>query len=263
MRPKLEFMIETDTQTQLPLPTLLSRLSCSDLRPSPSVNYLFSQLVGLSLTDIDPTIHQRILARKLAAAGEFELEKSWAERIMNGESLDGFPYLDNYQALAEHEYAALMRHASRTDSWAFVGSGPLPLSQLLFERMHGGVHTYVERDPAAHHRGAMLTAALGADVDRHHILADAQDCDYADHDIVLMAALVGDDDVEKQKILQRIAGSMKPGALLAARSVPYDGRTLLYPRLTTLPSGVTLLEETSPPEGVINSLVIMRVNERS
>lgn len=255
-------MIDIDISPTLPLPALLSELSRADLAPSPRTNHLFSELVKLSMGSVEATEQQRKLAREIASAGESQLEMHWAQRIMEGYSIEAFPYVQNYMMLVEHEYGELMKHAEQSAAWAFVGSGPLPLSQILFERLHGGQHAYIENDPDAHHLGAFVASALGSPgVSRAHELIDAINHDYADYDIVLVAALVGKDDAEKRLVLEWIVDSARPGTIIAARSVPDDGRTLLYPRLASCPAGVTFLAETDPPKGVINSLVVMRVDE--
>jgi hypothetical protein len=95
--------------------------------------------------------------------------------------------------------------------------------------------------------------------------ADAADHDYADADAVVIAALVGATSAEKLQLLGQIAGTLAPGILLAARSVPDDGRQLLYPRIdpAVAATTVTVLGEWVPPPGVINSLLLLTAGDRA
>jgi hypothetical protein len=75
-----------------------------------------------------------------------------------------------------------------------------------------------------------------------------------------VAALAGADTPAKLRILSQVARSGHADILLAARSVPPDGRRLLYPMLEehTLTAGLgwPLKEHWQPCPPVINSLLI-------
>ncbi len=117
------------------------------LAPEPATNELFGRLVALAVDPAaardadavlgDPTV-ARLLAslRHLCADGEFELERSWARRVVDhpdpGAELARFPYHQNYGDLTrlEHHTVAGLT-ASPVRRVLFIGSGPLPLTSLL------------------------------------------------------------------------------------------------------------------------------------
>lgn len=240
---------------------IIDQLRTTSLEPSDTVNALFRQLVNLSLTSLhlkESTLRE---ARSLASEGESKLEHHWAERIINNpRELDNFPYLDNYLELAQHEYEALKAQDKVTaeGNWAFIGSGPLPLSAIFLERLHGSASfTYIDASEEANRLGKAVATTLGGHKERRFITQDVRELSYEEYDVIIMAALVGQTEAEKHDALNHIAVSCKPDALVAARSVPNDGRTLLYPRLQQVPAVYELIAETVPPTGIINSLVML------
>jgi hypothetical protein len=245
---------------------VVAELERTDLRPGPVVDSLFARLVALAL-DL-PADHPvlrcgPVLARvrDLAARGESELEAHWAARVRSDPGLlREFPYLGNYLRLARGEWRSMLAACGRRPrSLAFVGSGPLPLSALIIGRLAPDVAvTCVDRDVAAVALGrgvARLGCGPGAAQVRF-VAAEADQVDYSPFDVVVLAALVGATAEQKAAVLGRVAASMRPGALLTVRSVPADGRLLLYPRVEVrdLPATVRPVGEWHPPRGVVNSL---------
>ncbi|HXH04933.1 MAG TPA: nicotianamine synthase family protein [Candidatus Nitrosotenuis sp.] len=245
------------------LPHVISLLSHTDLEPSPYVDRLFGNLVALAMAEtLDSSEQDCATARKIAAIGECRMETHWAKRItQDSKELSNFTYVENYMDLAAHEYGELIEHGAVGDRWAFVGSGPLPLSHIFFERLHGrGTFTYIDSDNDALCHGAEVAQALNGDkLDRVFTCAQAKDIDYSDFDVVIVAALVGEDNPTKVSLLKTIAKSASSHTIIAARSVPTAGRTLLYPQLQSVPNELDVLGVTCPPPDVINNLVIMRL----
>lgn len=243
-----------------------------DLRPGPEVDELFGRLVRLVLTAPAETVpavlndveiqHLAPRLRALCARGESELEHAWADRIIAGrpprEELARFPYVGNYRQLSRMEIGILASALPRrVRSLAFVGSGPLPLSSLyLAGELDASVDNY-DRDPAALDAGARVAAALGyGELGFHE--ADVLDADLSGYDVVVLAALVGDTLEAKRRILARLAATMRPGAILLARSAR-GLRTLLYPPIDrTALDGFEPLTEVHPVNDVINSAILAR-----
>lgn len=246
--------------------------SFPDLRPGPDVDGAFGRLVRLVLTapdEIAPAVladpEVRAVAprlRALCARGEGELERAWARRIGAAgaprEELARFPYVDNYRQLSRMEIgilASALRRPAR--SLAFVGAGPLPLSAMLLAGELDVPVDNVDRDPVAVTEGARVASALGyADFRFHQV--DVLDADLSGHDVVVLAALVGESAADKRRIMGHLAGSMAPGAILLARSAR-GLRTLLYPELDlTAFGGFELLTVVHPVNDVVNSAVLAR-----
>jgi hypothetical protein len=248
--------------------------NCPDLSPGPRVNELFGRLVELVLTtpahhvrDVlaDPEIRAlRPRLRELCSRGEYELELAWARRVARSPDpvaeLALFPYMDNYRQLTRMELTALRGVASKPiRSVAFAGSGPLPLSSLLLAGELGVPVDNHDRDALAITSSRRLVEVLGPPGLRFHQM-DVCDADLSGYDVVVLAALVGDTSAEKASMLQRLATTMAPGALLLLRSA-HGMRTLLYPEVDLgLLDGFELLSVVHPEDEVINSVVVVRAH---
>jgi hypothetical protein len=240
-------------------------LEATDLRPGPVVDALFGSLVraALALPADHPGIERAgARVRDLCARGEARLESRWAHRVIaDPASLRAFPYLANYVALVRGEWEALTAALGRRPRRvAFVGSGPLPLSALLLHRLAPDVAvTCVDRDPDAVTLGCRVASSLGCDSSPAFVETEADDLDAGAFDVVVVAALVGITPAEKRAAVTALASGLGRDALLAVRSVPADGRQLLYPRLaaTDVPAGLLFVGEWIPPPPVINSLVLL------
>lgn len=242
-----------------------------DLRPDPRTNALFGDLVQAVLAAPDRQAgdiltHPDVVSRKdavrdLSARGETALEHAWAERISSAPdprtALAAFPYLDNYDRLTALEVRLLTHTAGAPTSVAVLGCGPLPLSTLGYADALGCPVIGLDRDPAAVGLARQVAARVGAARVRFE-QADAADVGLVGYDAVVLAALVGETPSAKTAILGRVAGAMRPGAMLLARSAR-GLRTLLYPPvdLTAMP-GFEVLEVVHPTDDVINSVVVAR-----
>jgi nicotianamine synthase len=241
------------------------------LRPDPRTNALFGGLVQAVLAAPDhhardvlahPDVESRRDAvRDLSARGETALEHAWAERIAAAPdpraALATFPYLDNYRRLTALEVRLLTHSGGAPTSVAVLGCGPLPLSTLGYAEALGCPVTGLDRDPAAVNLARQVAARVKSTGVRFEE-ADAADVDLMGYDAVVLAALVGDTPSGKAAILDRMAGAMRPGAMLLARSAR-GLRTLLYPPvdLGAMPR-FEVLEVVHPTDDVINSVVVAR-----
>ncbi|MCC4768691.1 methyltransferase [Methanosarcina sp. DH2] len=77
------------------------------------------------------------------------LETEHANEILAGKSpwkvLEGFPFYGNYLKLVRTEYEGL--GLKQGDRILFLGSGPLPLTLIVFLKQHGVKSTGIEQDP--------------------------------------------------------------------------------------------------------------------
>ncbi|KAL9580552.1 MAG: hypothetical protein Q9203_006257 [Teloschistes exilis] len=182
--------------------------------------------------------------RCLCSDGEFELERYWAEQVLQKESQEeavatllNFTYYDNYTDLIRMEMNALAASVTkpRLRKFAVIGSGPLPLTSICLSRLLSGqggafVHN-IDRDPWAISKSAQLCARLGYTLEQMRFqCADVHDqrLDLYGSDVVYLAGLVGITEDDKQDAISRIARQMSPGALLILRSA-HSLRGLLYP----------------------------------
>jgi nicotianamine synthase len=247
---------------------LVVALESTDLRPSARVDALFRALVAeafrlpaAELARVPADLVER--ARRVSARGEGLLETHWARRVAAGRaSLEAFPYHDHYVRLVAWERELVRRALGRDPRRAVVaGAGPLPLTALVLARLVPGlVVTCLDRDPEAVTAGARLAGRAGADPRRvTFAVGDAAGHDYGAADLVLVAALVGDTDADKRAVLRRAAETAAGTAVLAVRTVPDDGRRLLYRRVepASVPAHLPVAGEHPPPPGVVNSLLLV------
>lgn len=236
-----------------------------DLRPSPKVNALFTQLVDLVVTlpdefliDIDA---QRMM-QQIASSAETEMEIYWANEIINSpqplETFNSFPYLDNYAKLVAREIAQIEASGCQLAAQTrilMVGSGPLPMTALELMRQRSVQVDHVDISPIA----IALCQQVGRqlNIDCGHILGDGATAVLdAQYDAILIAGLAGESVEDKQAIVNNMLPALaKDGRLLlrSARGI----RSLLYPGVRANDFyGVRLLSEYHPTDDVINSVFI-------
>lgn len=247
--------------------------SLGSLEPAPVVDSLFGNLVHL-VVDLAPATHEDLLAdpivqairprlHQLCAAGETLLERRWADAVVASAdphaTLASFPYQENYRQLTLLEWHAMASVSERPPRRvAFVGSGSLPLSSLLFASTYGVTVDNIDVDGDALDRSRRVAEVLGADL-LGFCHADVRDCDGFDqYDVVVLAALVGLDHCSKRQVVRHLQQQLAPGSLLVARSA-HGARSLLYPvlDLSTL-APLELLAVLHPYSQVINSVVLAR-----
>lgn len=252
--------------------------SAADLRPCHEVNALFTELVGLCCATPPPLADSALAqlddeapaTRRLCAAGETALEEYWARRVLAADDPDvelaRFPYLDNYRELVRMELGAVIAAGGDLPRRvAVLGSGPLPLTGIVLARDYGASVLHVDRDLDSLQLGGKLTAALGVDATAAHADLDVAASDdvlraegIADCDVVVLAALVGQDAAGKRAVSARLARLLRPGTLVLARSA-VRLRSLLYPcvRAEDL-AGLRVELEVHPHSDVVNSVLVAR-----
>jgi len=258
---------------------LRTRLEAApDLRPCQEVNELFTELVGLCCST-PPQLADSALAqlgdeapmtRRLCAAGETALEQYWARRVLAAADphaeLARFPYLGNYRELVRMELGAVMAAGGeRPRRVAVLGSGPLPLTGIVLARDYGAEVLHVDRDPDSLWLGGKLTAALGLPAVTAHADLDDPGSEHVlraegigDCDVVVLAALVGQDAAGKRAVSARLARLLRPDTLVLARSA-VRLRSLLYPRVRAEDlAGLRVELEVHPHSGVVNSVLVAR-----
>jgi nicotianamine synthase len=250
------------------------------LVPEPATNELFGALVSLAIDPAaardadavlgDPAVERLLPSlRRLCAEGEFELERSWARRIVDHPDpraeLARFPYHRNYGDLTrlEHHTVAGLT-SSPVRRVLFIGSGPLPLTSLLLAERHGCEVDNLDREPDAVRLGAEVATEVGEPGLRFRFRAgdvlDGRDgYDWESYDLVYLAALAGLDPDTKRRLLGHLARRLRPGTLVLARSA-HSLRGLLYPVLdpADLP-GLRTLAVVHPYTDVVNSVVVAEV----
>ncbi len=252
---------------------VLGALAATDLAPSPRVNRGFAELVALAWqsSGTDPRRQPDLLrrARETCARGEGLLEAHWARLIVAGDAaIADFPYLDHYELLVSWEAGVARDLLGRVPASVVVtGCGPLPLTGLLLHRLlPEAVVSCVDVDPTAVALARSVLAAAGVPEGAVDVrVGSAQHHDYRGADLAVVAALVVDEAAPqspgtKHGALARAGATLAADGLLLARSVPADGRLLLYPPVTAedIPENFAVAAVREPPRPVVNSVVALK-----
>ncbi|KAH8649698.1 Nicotianamine synthase [Tricladium varicosporioides] len=271
-----------------------------DLKPSPQVNGVFGDLVGLCIEPIEEDVSNVVMSdqriagilpslRSTCSAAEYELESYWAKTIATKQILATFPYNQNYIDLTRLELSSLLAiHPNLSDirQIAFIGSGPLPLTSLqLLKELNSEAGPFSNRggkrnveilnvdfSETAIEISSSLCARLGLE---HHardmkfLHADATNLPKGllkDYDVVFLAALVGNGQEEKEAVLRKVVGELREGTLVVVRSVR-GLRGVLYPEFDVTTKGVgevlSVGAVVHPYGDVVNSVVVGRARKRN
>lgn len=247
-----------------------------DLEPGPDVNRLLSRLVRLcvevpgaagSRVVSDPAIAPLVPGlRRLCGRAEYLLERHWARSVASAGDPPGrlaaFPYRANYEQLTElelHLLAGVGCDLSRLERICFLGGGPLPLSALLLGRRLDVRIDVVDRDREASSLAEEVIGRLQLSHRLHTWTAEALEFPLvAECDVLVLAALVGDTQGDKRRLLADLAERVRPGALLVVRGA-HGLRTLLYPAVdVTDLEGWAPLALAHPFTEVVNSVLVAR-----
>ncbi|KAL3814631.1 hypothetical protein ACJIZ3_015899 [Penstemon smallii] len=258
---------------------LYERISkLENLNPSKDVDTIFTQLVHtcippypIDVTKLCPKIqHIRNKLIILCAHAEGLLEKHFSAilgAIANSNPLDHlylFPYYSNYLKLVRLEFDLLIQHCPTPTRFAFIGSGPLPLTSIILATHHltnSTFHNY-DIDGGANSMAEKLVKS-DPDLSRRMLfhtndIMDVSGSDLKEYDVVFLAALVGVDIEEKNLVIEYLAENMAPGAILMLRSA-HGARGFLYPVVEPRDlRGFEVLSVYHPTDEVINSVVIAR-----
>jgi len=249
--------------------------SQEDLKPSDTINHLFSRLVNIVLTTPD-NIAQHILENQkikgihkklqaICSQGEYELEYFWVNKLLketniNNTILRQFPYYSNYEKMAELEtYALYTCQLHNKHNILFVGSGPLPLSSMIMSDVYDLKIDNLDYNEEACSLSSKLLRQKNivrnntSEVICKDILHIT---DFTKYDGIIIAALVGINEEEKLRVIEHIVRHANKGTHIALRGCSKIG-TLLYPEIPQ--KGLELINIThkyKQPRGIINNLII-------
>jgi Nicotianamine synthase protein len=217
---------------------------------------------------------------RLLSRAECEMEFYCASAMTGGEtgaeerfsSYVDFIYRSNYEALVAAELDVMKWHSkpvpinSDSESLAFVGSGPLPISAIMFHLRTGLPVTCVDSDEIACVLGQQLVRYLAANESGCRELDNAirfchargEEHDYATHPVVFIANLVA----AKEPVVMRIMETSRIEATAVIRSA--EGlSTLLYKPADGLAGeegyDAYLTGKTIPSPEAINTSLIYRL----
>lgn len=240
-------------------------LELKSLKPSRETNRAFSELVRFcehnNPVSLEPYQVEKL--RELSSIAEYEMEAFWAKKIIASKDpqkeLEKFWYYKNYEQLVELEYSSITCVCKDVKNFLFIGGGPLPLTAILLCKKYGLTCTVLEKDLESYAMSVALLQVLGLSDGVQVLHIDAEDyTKYSTFSLIYLAAMVGQDEVSKNKIISLIHHKIKKGKLLLCRS-SHGTRKLLYvPIAKDLFKEIRPVLEVRPYNSIINSFFILQ-----
>lgn len=240
-------------------------LKLDSLKPSQETNDAFFDLVTFCSNNkkINLKNNQIKKLRELSSQAEYEMEMYWAKRIIASKNADKelrtFWYYANYEQLVDLEYSNISSLYKNIKKILFVGGGPLPLTAILLHKKYGTKCTILEKDTESHNISTLLLQKLSLTNAVKVINVPAEDySNYNSFNLIYLAAMVGEDETSKSKIISLLHTKISKGKVLVCRS-SHGTRKLLYtPIGTKILQEITPILEVRPYNSIINSFYILQ-----
>tara|TARA_B110000977_G_C11069307_1_gene488998 strand:+ start:2144 stop:2917 length:774 start_codon:yes stop_codon:yes gene_type:complete len=236
-----------------------------DFSPSEKVNNAFSNLVQLAMKfdrKIELSENKKEHLQYLSAEAEYQLEKCWADKIINSidpiKELETFPYFKNYQDLTTLEYNSLHSFSEhKSHKVIFIGGGFLPLTSIVLANKYNISSTTIDIDKEVTEKSRILVKSLKLD----HLIdiqnSAGQTFNYQNYNTIFVAALAGLDSKTKTEIFNQIKSTSPKKSHIVARS-SWNNRELLYrPIDESIYKIFTPIIKVDPFHDVVNSIVIL------
>jgi nicotianamine synthase len=240
-------------------------LKLESLKPSTETNDAFFELVSFCSNNKQVSLKSNQIKklRELSSHAEYEMEVYWAKRIIaskNGEKeLQKFWYFKNYEQLVDLEYSNISSLYKKIKKVLFVGGGPLPLTAILLHKKYGVKCTILEKDAESHRIATLLLQKLNLTEAIKVTNIHAEDYSgYNSFNLIYLAAMVGEDEASKTKIISLLHTKINKGKVLVCRS-SHGTRKLLYtPIAKELLKEINPVLEVRPYNSIINSFFILQ-----
>jgi len=143
---------------------------------------------------------------------ETELERRFADSVGSPGTIDTYPLVQRFRRLIDREVDLLGKQPVKR--LLFIGSGPVPVSAILFHQRLGAQVDCVDLDPmAVEHSRKFLARLRLSDPIRVHC-ADGSLMDALDYDAVVIALLAK----PKHEILAQLATNARPDCRVICRT---------------------------------------------
>lgn len=259
----------------------------------PSVRQLFDTLtawpdnyqptIGLDRTlslltnrIIDPTMTHDLSPkevselRRINSVIEYHFEREAVSEIVTSpnsiRALEHFTFMESYVKFTRLEKALIDTNTDNSSQkpWLFVGGGPLPVSAILFAREYGIQSTVIDVATEAVDMSSALIEKLENEdaLEKGAITIEQanaeQFTDYANHEVIFVAALAGETSDSKRTIFRQINQHAPDNAHILARSSAGNRQLLYLPLPQDVYDTFDLVYELNPHNDVINSMVLLK-----
>lgn len=133
--------------------------------------------------------------RNMCQKAECEMEKFWAKYFENTpdlsfSSLKDFWYYKQYKQIVKNENDLIEKNCPEAQNVAFIGSGPLPMSAIILNKLKNRNIDLIDRDNNAIDCSKKICSKLCATCKLH--CDSAINIDYKKYDLVFVASMVQD-----------------------------------------------------------------------
>ncbi|MDY9925455.1 nicotianamine synthase family protein [Methanosarcina sp.] len=191
------------------------------------------------------------------------LETEHANEILAGKSpwkiLEGFPFYGNYLKLVRTEYEGL--GLKEGDRVLFLGSGPLPLTLIVFLKQHGVKSTGIEQDTMRANISKKVLDKLGVSgnisiVNGNHFSLSKGD--FVNPDVCTGAIMIAAQAEPKKEIFEHLLDVMPVGSRISCR-IYEKGLSALLNRncLFNLPESFEEQARVHPEPPVYNTVIFL------
>lgn len=242
-------------------------LGLKDLHPCEEVNAVMSRLTTYccdqSHMNSSSTTNQIEMTRAKSAIAEVELEKHWSKIFLASQiklpNLQDFIYYSNYNDLTDLEYANIKLYKNKINNALFIGGGALPLTAIILANKFDIKVTILEIDNSSYELSQKLITKLGLENKIQIINVNAHNYNYyGDYDVIYLAAMVGDGQVQKDNLINIIANQVHTETILLVRSA-FGMKELLYsPYYFKSNPNFKLLSEIRPHNHIVNSFYVLQ-----
>jgi hypothetical protein len=243
--------------------------------PSDRNEALFRKLDALITLEMDDKTVQEILQKEelepvFADINRFrnlytvKLETEHANEVLANESpwtvLEQFPFYGNYLKLVRTEYEGLGLKPG--DRVVFLGSGPLPLTLIVFFRQYGVKSIGIEQVSTRANLSQRVIEKLGLSedisiVNGNHFSLDGKDF-VPGSDSRFRALMVAAQAESRKEIFEHLLEVMPVGSRISCRIYEKGLRKLLNGNcLLDLPVGFEEQERVQPEPPVYNTIVFL------
>lgn len=234
---------------------------------------LFQELEYLVSLEVEDSVVQDILQKKELEPAFTEikrfrnlytvrLETEHAKEILSSDfpwaSLEKFSFYGNYLNLVRTEYEGL--RLSSGDMVFFLGSGPLPLTLIVFFRLYGVKSTGIEKDSFRANLSKRVLEKLGLSsvikiVNGNHFSLSRKDLSLSP-DTGIKALMIAAQAEPKKEIFEHLLEVMPIGGRISCRIYEKGFRKLLSGNsLFDLPESFVEQERVQPQPPVYNTVI--------
>ncbi|WP_440948184.1 nicotianamine synthase family protein [Methanosarcina sp. T3] len=236
---------------------------------------LFRKLESLINLEIEDSVAWEILKKKELEPAFTEinrfrnlytvkLETEHANEILvsnsPGAALGNFPFYGNYLKLVRTEYEGL--GLSPGDRVFFLGSGPLPLTLIVFFRRYGIKSVGIEQDPTRADLSRKVLEKLGLSeaitiINGNHFSLNGKDLSLS-QEMEIKALMIAAQAEPKKEIFEHLLEVMPAGSRISCRIYEKGLRKLLNGNcLFDLPEGFEEKARVYPEPPVYNTVVLL------